>query len=88
MYLNLLDLGLGMEFGPVLVHSKNTRLVVDRDKPRIFNLALSFYCLGLGLLLWTRHILPLAVHLSLEHLSDTQGYLGLLSEPFPHTQAL
>ena len=51
MYLNLLDLGLGMEFGPVLVHSKNTRLVVDRDKPRIFNLALSFYCLGLGLVL-------------------------------------
>ena len=27
------------------------------------------------------YVLPLAVHLDLEHLSNTQGYLGLLSEP-------
>ena len=26
------------------------------------------------------HVLPLAVHLDLGHLPDTQGYLGLLSE--------
>ena len=27
------------------------------------------------------HVLPLTVHLDLEHLPNTQGYLGLLSEP-------
>ena len=31
-------------------------------------------------------VLPFAVHLDLGHLPDTQGYLGLLSEPCSHTQ--
>ena len=32
------------------------------------------------------HVLPLTFHLNLEHLSYTQGYLGLLSEPLTPTQ--
>ena len=31
-------------------------------------------------------VLPFAVHLDLGHLPDTQGYLGLLSEPCTPTQ--
>ena len=33
-------------------------------------------------------VLPLAVHLDLRHLPETQGYLGLLSVPCTHTQTL
>ena len=34
------------------------------------------------------HVLPLAVHLDLGHLPDTQGYSGILSEPCTTTQTL
>ena len=34
------------------------------------------------------HVLPLTVHLILEHLPNTQGYLGLLPEPHTPTQTL
>ena len=33
-------------------------------------------------------VLPFTVHLDLGHLPDTQGYLGLLSEPCSPTQTL
>ena len=33
-------------------------------------------------------VLPLAVHLGLEHLPDTKGYLGLLFKTFTPTQTL
>ena len=33
-------------------------------------------------------VLPLAVHLDLEHLPNTQGYLGLLFELYTLTQTL
>ena len=31
-------------------------------------------------------VLPYDVHLDLEHLSDTQGYIGLISDPCTPTQ--
>ena len=34
------------------------------------------------------NVLPLSVHLDLEHLPNTQGYLGLLYEPCNPTQTL
>ena len=34
------------------------------------------------------HVLPLTVQLDFGHLPDTQGYLGLLSEPYTPSQTL